>query len=109
MISRLLMMSFAISIIVLVSSAGLNCVLYGYLIQLDGIEINPIAEAANLPGIPIYAVFADHLANRNDAAKMRQNALILLVSGTVGWSVAAFFVVFVLGAIFFEPRRQRTT
>ncbi len=100
MSSRLLTLSLALSVIVFLGSAAFNYRLYPDLVKLEGDKLHPVAEVANLPGVPLYLIFADHLANRNDAAKMRNNALILLVSGTVGWSILTFLLVFTLRALF---------
>lgn len=97
MINRLLVLSLFLSTISLLLSSALNWHLYDQLVQPTGTELSSVGEIANLPGVPVYIVFGDHLASRNDTNAIRRNVLLLLVSGSLGWGITTFAVVFFSG------------
>jgi hypothetical protein len=108
MISRLLVLALVLSAISFLMSAALNWHLYDHLVGVDGTKFSAISEIANLPGVPVYLVFGDHLANRNDDNAIRRNVLLLLISGTVGWSMTTFAIVFFWGLLVLQvvPPKQ---
>lgn len=97
MINRPLALSLFLSTISLLLSSVLNWHLYDPLVEPNGTKFSSVGEIANLPGVPVYIVFCDHLASRNETNAIRRNVLLLLVSGSVGWGIATFAVVFVSG------------
>jgi hypothetical protein len=102
MMSRLLVLAFVLSAISFLLSAALNWHLYDQLVAVDGTKFSTVGEIANLPGVPIYLIFGDHLANRNDVNAIRRNVWLLLISGTVGWSMTTFAIVFFLGLLILQ-------
>lgn len=95
MTGRIILVSLFISLMSVLLSATLNWHLYEYLLELDETKFSNIGLIANLPGIPIYFAFGDHLANRRyDKPAIVRRILLLLVSGSIGWGIFAFSLVF---------------
>lgn len=102
---RLLMLSLFISMMAMLLSATLNWCLYDHLVELDRTGFTNAGTIANFPGIPVFFVFADHLANRQyDSPAIQRNVLLLHVSGPVGWGVVAFALTFSSGLLLLESK-----